>query len=277
MHEQQRAKKSKEYGQKSAESGKWAPIIAGGMKRRAQVTSGDKKQELRNKREDINQRLANLRVPEIIRPKFSITASDVGRGAIVVVTDGRAGYRGKAVLENINFSLGGAQRMGIVGDNASGKTTLIRALLQDPAVIRGGNWRTPKAHDIGYLDQHYSNLDPAKTVLESVKALRPDLSRAELRDFLNDFLFRKNEEVNARVSILSGGERARLSLALIAAKTPKLLILDEVTNNIDFETKQHMAEVIKEYPAAVIAISHERDFLEAIEIDKYLEISAFSL
>jgi ATPase subunit of ABC transporter with duplicated ATPase domains len=267
MQEQARAKKSNEHGKKAAAQGKWVPIVAGGKKRAAQVTAGSKKQDIRSKREDINERLANTRLPEIIRPKFSITSADVERGTIIVVTDGAAGYGDKAVLKDINFSLNGTERMAVAGDNASGKTTLIRALMGDDAVKRSGGWSVPK--DSGYLDQHYSTLDPAKTVLESIKELLPDLTHSELRDFLNDFLFRKNEEVNALCATLSGGEKARLSLALIAAKTPKLLILDEVTNNIDYETKQHIIEVINQYPAAVIVISHEQDFLDAVNINKY--------
>ena len=66
---------------------------------------------------------------------------------------------------------------------------------------------------------------------------------------------------------LSGGEKARLSLSMIAAKTPRMLILDEITNNLDLETKAHVTQVLKAYPGAMMIISHEEDFLEAIEID----------
>ena len=90
---------------------------------------------------------------------------------------------------------------------------------------------------------------------------------------LNDFLFRKNEEVNALVSTLSGGEKARLSLAHIAAKTPKLLILDEITNNLDLETKEHVVQVLKAYPGAMIIISHDADFLEEIGVNSYFKIT----
>ena len=72
---------------------------------------------------------------------------------------------------------------------------------------------------------------------------------------------------------LSGGEKARLSLAQIAARTPKLLILDEITNNLDLETKQHVVQVLKAYPGAMIVISHDEDFLQEIEIDNYYQIT----
>jgi ATPase subunit of ABC transporter with duplicated ATPase domains len=109
----------------------------------------------------------------------------------------------------------------------------------------------PCSEDISYLDQCYSSLDDAKTVLETLTDLSPEKTYAEIRDFFNDFLFKKNEEVNKHVSVLSGSEKARLSLAKIALQIPKLLI-DEVTNNIDLETKEHIIQVLKEYPGAMM-------------------------
>jgi ATPase subunit of ABC transporter with duplicated ATPase domains len=97
-------------------------------------------------------------------------------------------------------------------------------------------------------------------------------THAEVRCHLNDFLFRKNEEVNAVVEQLSGGEKVRLCLAQIAAQTPKLLLLDEITNNLDLETKGHVIEVLRDYPGAMIVISHEDDFLKEIGIKDYYEV-----
>jgi ATPase subunit of ABC transporter with duplicated ATPase domains len=97
-------------------------------------------------------------------------------------------------------------------------------------------------------------------------------SHAEIRRHLNDFLFRKNEEVNALVSTLSGGEKARLSLVQIAAKTPKLLILDEITNSLDLETRDHVIQVLKNYPGVMVVISHDEDFLKAIHVSVFYGI-----
>ncbi len=94
-----------------------------------------------------------------------------------------------------------------------------------------------------------------------------------MRRHLNDFLFRKNEEVNTPVQVLSGGEKARLSLAAIAAFTPKLLILDEITNNLDLETRNHVAIVLKQYPGAMIVISHDADFLREIGVNHWYQIA----
>jgi ATPase subunit of ABC transporter with duplicated ATPase domains len=83
---------------------------------------------------------------------------------------------------------------------------------------------------------------------------------------LATFLFRKNEEVNCPVSQLSGGEKARLAFAQIAAKTPQLLILDEIGNNLDLETRQHVIQVLRGFPGAMILISHDTDFLKQVGV-----------
>jgi ATPase subunit of ABC transporter with duplicated ATPase domains len=152
------------------------------------------------------------------------------------------------------------------GDNGSGKTTLIRAILGDEAVFKTGSWQVLKREGIGYLDQHYSTLDSQKTVIEMIQNTVPNWPHSEIRKHLNEFLFKKNEEVHTKVADLSGGEKARLSLAQIAAVTPKLLILDEITNNLDLETREHVIQVLKEYPGGMLVVSHDNDFLSAIDV-----------
>ena len=103
--------------------------------------------------------------------------------------------------------------------------------------------------------------------MEHVQELRPDWTPIEARRHLNDFLFRTDKEVMRMTANLSGGEKARASLSLIAAHAPQLLILDEITNNLDLETKEHVIQVLKSYQGAMIIVSHEVDFLEAIDIN----------
>lgn len=162
----------------------------------------------------------------------------MGERIILSISDGSIGYTGKdPLLKKINLSVKGGDRISIQGDTASGKSTLIKAILDDDRVIKSGHWHTSRVADIGYLDQHYGTLSAEKTVLETLAELASTWSNIEVRLFLNTFLFRKNEEVYATVNTLSGGEKARLSLAHIAVRTPQLLILDEITNNLDLETR----------------------------------------
>lgn len=263
MKEQERAKKSNERGEKSIQNRKWPTIVSDEKARRAIETSGKKKRILRGEREELVEKLSALRLPPVIVPKFSLAAADLGERTLIAVSDGSVGYKGKPmILSDLHLSVGAHDRVVIQGNNGSGKTTLVRALRGDSLVVRQGQWYVPPPQDIGYLDQHYSTLDSGRSVFETIAHIAPDWDRGKIRQHLNDFLFRKNEEVNAKVSVLSGGEKARLSLAQIAAHTPKLLILDEVTNNLDLETREHIIQVLKQYPGAMIVISHDADFID---------------
>ena len=272
MKEQQRAKKSKQRGEKFIEQKRWLPVVGDLKESSAKKTAGKKQATISDKKSSLNERLSNLRIPEIIRPNFSLTAKNIGSKTIVSVSEGQVGYQDKIILRDINISVSGSEHLAITGDNGSGKTTLLKAILNDSQIVKTGIWNLPRMENISYLDQNYSSLDSSKTVLETLINLAPEKTHAQIRDFLNDFLFRKNEEVNKQVSVLSGGEQSRLSLAKIALQTPKLLLIDEITNNIDLETKEHVVQVLKEYPGAMIIISHDIAFLKDIGITRYYSV-----
>jgi ATPase subunit of ABC transporter with duplicated ATPase domains len=215
----------------------------------------------------LNDQISNLHLSEIITPKFSLSSKDIGEYNLISISEGSIAYNNKNhILHNIHLSINSKDRIAITGDNASGKSTLIKAIMNEVDIVKLGQWHIPNLTDIGYLDQHYRTLVPSNTALETIQDLVSTWSHAEIRHHLNDFLFRKNEEVNTPIINLSGGEKVRLTLAQIAAKTPKLLILDEITNNIDLETKEHVVQVLKNYPGAMIIISHNEMFLEEIGI-----------
>lgn len=273
MKEQARAKNSRSKGEKHIEERKWPTIVSGTKARRSEETSGRKRKDIQTKKQDLMERLSDLRLPETIIPKFSLESSDVSPSkTLVCIVDGTCGY-GSPLLGGIFLSLNACDRLAITGDNGSGKSTLVKGILNDAAVLKSGDWVAPKLQDIGYLDQHYSTLSSTRTVLEEIQMLAPTWSHEMVRRHLNDFLFRKNEEVLACVGTLSGGEKALLSLAKIAAKTPKLLILDEVTNNLDLETRAHVIHVLRHYPGAMIVISHDEDFLKEIGVETFYALA----
>ena len=273
MQEQQRAAKSREKGEKSIEKRKWPTVGSKAKMARATTTSINKKSVIRNKSQHLATQLSELYLPEIITPKFSLNANILRHQNLITINDGSVAYLHETpVLTRLDLSISNHDRVALCGDNGSGKSTLIKALLSDATIIRSGEWITPKLSDIGYLDQHYSTLVSSDSVLNSLQKIVHDWSMLKIRRHLTDFLFFNNEEVNALVSTLSGGERARLCLAQIAALTPKLLILDEVTNNLDLESRTHVIQVLKNYPGAILVISHDADFLEKIEIDDYYYI-----
>ncbi|MGE4385008.1 MAG: ATP-binding cassette domain-containing protein [Endomicrobiaceae bacterium] len=271
MREQERANKSRKGGEKKRIEGKWAPVAAGLKESGAQTSAGKKFSDISAQKEYINEKISMLMIPEIIKPSFSINASNISVFPLSV-SDGTAGYEtNPEALTSINISIGRNGKAALTGANASGKTTFLRAVMSDPKVLVKGNWQIPKRENIGYLDQHYANLDNNKTVIDYISSIVPQWTHAEIRKHLNDFLFRKNEEVNALISVLSGGEKARLSLAAIACRVPHLLILDEITNNIDLLAKEHILQVLSEYPGSILIVSHESEFIKKLEItDIYL-------
>lgn len=268
MKEQKRAAGSKAKGQKSIDQRKWAAIVSKSKALRAEQTSGKKKSAIDKKKQQLTDQLSDLRLPKIILPKFSLTSQKIISGNLLSINGADLGYvADKTILKNVNLALGGKDHVAISGKNASGKSTLLKAILGKDKIFKTGDWHLPRLEHIGYLDEHYSNLQPQISVIQHIQDLRPDWTEIEVRRHLNDFLFRKNEEVMQIAANLSGGEKARLSLGMIAAKTPRMLILDEITNNLDLETKEHVIQVLKQYPGAMIIVSHEEDFLKAIDID----------
>ena len=273
MKEQIRAAKSKSKGEKNIHQRKWPTIVSTAKASRAEETSGQKKSTIHHKKQALTEQLSNLRLPEMIVPKFSLISAHLCDRTIVSISDGGVGYKKEnPLIQKINISINSRDRIAIIGDNGSGKSTLIKAILGDDSIYRTGNWYVLKRQDMGYLDQHYKTLELNTSALETISNLVPHWTQADIRRHLNDFLFRKNEEVTTLTSSLSGGEKARLSLAHIAACTPKLLILDEITNNLDLETKNHVTQVLKAYPGAMIVISHDESFLKRIGVTRCLLI-----
>lgn len=272
MQEQTRASKSKATGQQKIKNNKWTKMTADFMQSRSQKSQGKKLKNIDHKKQEFTERLNDLRLPEIITPKFCMNSDIASDKTIITISDGVIEYTPKnTLIKDINLMINSKDRIAIIGNNGSGKSTLIKSMLRCDKIFKTGDWYLPKFSDIGYLDQHYKTLCADQTVLENIANIQPEWNHSAIRKHLNDFLFRKNEEVNLKVAKLSGGEKARLSLAKIAANTPKLLVLDEITNNLDLQTKEHVVQVIKNYPAALMVISHDSDFLKAIGIcDFYL-------
>lgn len=273
MREQHRASQSKMKGEKNVKTKRWIKIVANENASNARKTAGGNKTKLFDKKHDLIEQLSTLRIPEIIKPKFNLNANNTGQKTLVLIREGSVGYtENQNIITGINFSLNTKEHVAILGNNASGKTTFIKAIMSDDTVLKSGLWEVPNIKDIGYLDQHYNILDTNKTVLQTLSEIVPDWTYADIRNHLNDFLFRKNDEVNASVNILSCGEKVRLILAKIALQMPKLLILDEITNNIDLETKEHIVEVLKNYDGSMIIVSHDEHFIKTLGVSTIFHI-----
>jgi ATPase subunit of ABC transporter with duplicated ATPase domains len=249
-------------------------VLKGAMKLRASATAGKNAKNLNNQKDTILSQLSHIRLPEVLKPKFSMI-NQSKNSLSILISEGKVLYKEQPILENINVQINSGERVVIKGPNGSGKSTFLKALLKKPEIYIQGNWFLPQLNSFGYLDQHYSMLNPKETVLQSIEKIKPEWPDREIRKHLNDFLFRKNEEIHAYTSCLSGGEQARLCLAQIAALSPSVLLLDEVTNNIDNHAKDHLIQVLNAYKGTLIVVSHDQKFLEQIEISRLINIDLF--
>jgi len=173
------------------------------------------------------------------------------------------------VLKNIDFTIKRGEKIALLGKNGEGKTTLVKIINQE--IQADGYIRLGHNVKIGYFAQNQDEvLNLNITILETLENVAPIEVRPKLRKILGYFLF-SDDDVFKKVSVLSGGERARLLLAKLLLEPVNFLLLDEPTNHLDVPSKNILKEAIKNYNGTVLLITHDRDFLDGL-VDKILEI-----
>ena len=167
------------------------------------------------------------------------------------------------VLNDVDIKLDRGDRVAFVGQNGQGKTTLAKILIKELDYSSGVLKLGHNVH-LGYYAQNQSEfLHPKQTVLETMEAASPPELRTRLRSILGAFMF-SGEDVDKKVSVLSGGEKARLALACLLLKPINFLVLDEPTNHLDILTKEVLKKAIQNYDGTLIVVSHDRDFLKKL-------------
>ncbi|MCP4534880.1 MAG: ATP-binding cassette domain-containing protein, partial [Delftia sp.] len=170
---------------------------------------------------------------------------------------GTLGYDGNAILEQVKLQLAPGARIGLLGPNGAGKSTLIKSLAGSLPLI-GGELKTGEHLAIGYFAQHQlDSLDPKASPLLHLARLAPEERDQMLRNFLGGFDF-KGDRIEEPVLNFSGGEKARLALALIAWQRPNLLLLDEPTNHLDMEMRHALTVALQAFEGAMLLVSHDR-------------------
>lgn len=211
--------------------------------------------------------------PAHVDSQFSFRFREPERLAspLIRMDDIDAGYGERIVIAGVNFSLTPDTRMGLLGPNGAGKSTLIKTLVGELAPLQGE--RTVSDHTrIGYFAQHQvDHLDLKASPLLQLSRLAPRVEEMTLRKFLGSFGF-GGERIDTTCENFSGGEKARLALALIVWLRPNVLLLDEPTNHLDLEMRHALTLAIQEYQGALVIVSHERHLLRAC-CDEFLLVA----
>lgn len=188
---------------------------------------------------------------------------------LIVLDDASVGYQGIALINNIHLQITPDSRIGLLGMNGAGKSTLIKSLVSELPLLTGVR-KVADSLVLGYFNQHQmDSLDPEATPMLMLQRLAGNTSDADLRAFLGSFDFR-GDRIDTASKLFSGGERARLTLALIVWQRPNVLVLDEPTNHLDLEMRQALSFALQNFTGAVILVSHDRELIAQVCDELYL-------
>ena len=226
------------------------------------------------------ERMEDIAIAHVDSPfHFTLPAADKTSHPLLVLDQAQLGYRGKTgdgsddniQLDKVNVTLLPGSRIGLLGPNGAGKSTLIKSLTGELELLNGK--RVPGEHlAIGYFAQHQlEGLDVTSTPFVHVQRLSPTASDQEIRNFLGGFGF-KGDDAFGTVANYSGGEKARLALALVAWQKPNLLLLDEPTNHLDLEMREALTQALASFEGTVILVSHDRHLLRAT-VDEFWRVA----
>ncbi len=204
------------------------------------------------------------------RIKFSFSETQRSGDTALVLDKVAVGWDGVplfAPIEHLQVKRG--QKLAIVGFNGTGKSTLLKAIAEEIPFL-AGTCRLGSQVKLGYFDQHHRNLDPRNTVFQQIQGVIPMAPKQDVLGFLAKFQFR-GDDVDKPVTVLSGGERARLSIATLIREGVNLLMLDEPTNHMDIHSMEAMEDTILSFTGAVVLVTHDRYLLGRVS-DSLLRI-----
>lgn len=217
------------------------------------------------------EKLDRIEVDETDNVSLTVKFPPAPRSGDVVFkgVDLEVGYPGKVVFRHANIEIKRGEKVALIGRNGEGKTTLMRVICSELKPLSG---EAKIGHNvtIGYYAQNQEDvLDKNETVFSTLDRIAVGDIRTKLRDLLAQFLFR-GEDIDKKVSVLSGGERARLGMAKLMLQSHNLLALDEPTNHMDVKSKDILKQALKSFDGTIVVVSHDRDFLDGL-VDKMYE------
>ena len=199
--------------------------------------------------------------------RLDFSAGERGGNRVVELEQISKAYGDTVLFEKLELLVRRGDRLGIIGPNGSGKSTLLK-LLAGHVTPDSGTFKTGSNIQVGYYDQHRDELTPGHTLQDEIWAVNPDAPVGEIRSVLGAFLF-SGDDVERKISSLSGGEKSRVALARLMRSETNLLVLDEPTNHLDIPSRDVLEGALKTYDGTLITVSHDRYFLNML-VDRLL-------
>lgn len=193
---------------------------------------------------------------------FSFKIDKESGNDVLLIKDAAIGYDDQIMSEPINLDVKKGERIGIIGPNGIGKSTLLKSILDQIPLIKG-TYQFGANVQVGYYDQNLTNLDPRKDVLHEIWDLHPLLDEQVIRNILGSFLF-SGDDVLKPISGLSGGEKARLTLTKLSMEHDNFLVMDEPTNHLDIDSKEVLEDALSNFEGTVLFVSHDRYLLNTL-------------
>ena len=224
--------------------------------REKSIKRAESREKMLNKMEFVDK-------PEILNDKMDIKLEPnvISGNDVLTVDTLTKGFDGTVLFDNICFQIKRGERVALIGNNGTGKTTILKLINGIIPADSGSIYLGAKVN-IGYYDQEHHVLDPDKTIFDEIRDAYPDLNNTQIRNTLAAFLF-TNEDVFKYIKDLSGGERGRVSLAKLMLSNANFLILDEPTNHLDITSKEILENALNSYTGTVLFVSHDRYFINS--------------
>ena len=191
---------------------------------------------------------------------------------LLALKESQCGYNEQTIiLNNVSLTLVPGSRIGLLGRNGAGKSTLIKSLAGELTLLNGERYCAQELK-VGYFSQHQlEQLHPSSSPIEHILRAKPEKTELQARSFLGSFGF-SGDQALSPINTMSGGEKARLVLALIVQEKPQLLLLDEPTNHLDLEMRQALVMALQDFGGAIILIAHDRFLLESC-VDEFFLVA----